>query len=33
MKVILKYLRNTKNQWLIYGDIDMKLVGYTDFNF
>ena len=33
MKVILKYLKNTKDQWLIYGDIDLKLMGYTDFNF
>ena len=32
-KVILKYLRNTKDQWLIYGDFDLKLVGYTDFSF
>ena len=32
-KAILKYLRNTKDQWLIYGDFDLKLVGYTDFNF
>ena len=32
-KVILKYLRNTKDQWLIYGDTDLKLVGYTDFSF
>ena len=33
MKVIFKYLRNTKDQWLIYGDTDLKLVGYIDFNF
>ena len=33
MKIILKYLRNTKNQWLIYRDTDLKLVGYTDFHF
>ena len=32
-KAILKYLRNTKDQWLIYGDTDLKLMGYTDFNF
>ena len=32
-KVILKYLRNTKDQWLIYRNTDLKLVGYTDFNF
>ena len=33
MKTILKYFRNTKDQWLIYRDTDMKLMGYTDFNF
>ena len=33
VKVILKYLRNTKDPWLIYGDSDVKLVGYTDFSF
>ena len=33
MKIILKYLRNTKDQWLIYGDTDLKLVKYTNFNF
>ena len=33
VKIILKYLRNTKNQWLIYGESDLKLVGFTDFNF
>ena len=32
-KAILKYLRNTKDQWLIYEDSDLILVGYTDFNF
>ena len=32
-KVILKYLRNTKDQWLIYGDTDLKLMRYTDSNF
>ena len=32
-KAILKYLRNTKDQWLIYGDSNLKLMGYTDFNF
>ena len=25
MKIILKYLRNTKDQWLIYGDTDLNL--------
>ena len=33
VKIILKYLKNTKDQWLIYGDTNLKLVGYTDFNF
>ena len=33
VKIILKYLRNTKDQWLFYRDTDLKLVGYTDFNF
>ena len=32
MKTIFKYLRNTKDQWLIYGDINLKLVRYTDFS-
>ena len=31
--MILKYLRNTKDQWLIFGDTGLKLMGYTDFNF
>ena len=29
----IQYLKNTKDQWLIYGDIDLKLVEYTDFSF
>ena len=33
VKTILKYLRNTKDQWLISGESDLKLVGYTDSNF
>ena len=33
VKSILKYLRNTKDQWLIYGEPDLKLVGYTDSSF
>ena len=33
MKIIFKYLKNTKDQWLIYGEPDLKLVGYTDFSF
>ena len=32
-KIILKYLRNTKNPWLVYGESDLKLMGYIDFNF
>ena len=32
-KIILKNLKNTKDQWLIYRKSDLKLVGYTDFNF
>ena len=26
-------MRNTKDQWLIYGDTNLKLVGYTDSSF
>ena len=33
VKTILKYLKNTKDQWLIYEELDLKLVGYTDFSF
>ena len=33
VKIILKYLRNIKDQWLIYGESDLKLVGFTDSNF
>ena len=33
VKTILKYLRNIKDQWLIYEDTDLKLMGYTDFSF
>ena len=33
VKITLKYLRNTKDQWFIYGDIDLKFMEYTDFNF
>ena len=32
-KAILKYLRNTKDQWLIYRDSNLKLMRYTDFSF
>ena len=33
VKTILQYLRNTKDQWLIYRESDLKLVGYTDSSF
>ena len=33
VKIIFNYLRSTKDQWLIYGDTDLKLMRYTDFNF
>ena len=33
VKTILKYLRNTKNKWLIYEESDLKLMEFTDFNF
>ena len=33
VKSILKYLRNTKDQWMVYGEPDLKLIGYTDSNF
>ena len=33
VKSILKYLRNTKDQWLVYGETDLKLVGFTDSSF
>ena len=33
VKSILKYLRNTKDQWLVYEEPDLKLVGYTDSSF
>ena len=33
VKTILKYLKNTKGQWLVYGETDQKLVKFTDFNF
>ena len=29
VKTILKYLRNTKDHWLVYGESDLKLVGFT----
>ncbi|XP_070049841.1 secreted RxLR effector protein 161-like [Nicotiana tomentosiformis] len=33
VKTILKYLRRTKDQVLIYGDSELKLEGYTDASF
>ena len=33
VKTILKYIRNIKDQWLIYGESDLKLVRFIDFNF
>ena len=33
VKTILKYLKNIKDQRLIYDETDLKLVGFTDFNF
>ena len=33
VKTIFKYLKNTKDQWLIYGDTDLKLMKYTDSSF
>ena len=33
VKTILKYLRNTKDQMLIYGEPDLKLEGFTDSSF
>ena len=33
IRIILKYLRNTKDQWLIDGDTDLKYMGYTYSNF
>ena len=33
MKNILKYLKRTRDAFLIYGRSDLKLDGFTDFNF
>ena len=33
VKIILKFMRNTKDQWLIYGDTDLKLMRYINFSF
>ncbi|XP_074300683.1 secreted RxLR effector protein 161-like [Silene latifolia] len=33
VKTILKYLRRTKDQFLIFGDCELKVFGYTDANY
>ena len=33
IKIILKYLRNTKDQWLVYEKTELKLVKFTDSSF
>ena len=33
VKTILKYLRNTKDQWLVYGESDLRLIGFTESSF
>ena len=33
VKAILKYSKNIRNQWLVYGGSDLSLIGYTDFSF
>ena len=33
IKANLKYLRNTKDQWLVYNESNLKLVGFTDSSF
>ena len=33
VKTILNYLRNTKDQWLIYEESNLKLVRFIDSNF
>ena len=33
VKAILRYLRNSKDQWLVYGESDLKLMGFTDSSF
>ena len=32
VKIILKYLRNIKDQWLVYGELNLRLIGFTDSN-
>ena len=33
VKTILKYLRNTKDQWLVYGESDLRLIRFIDSSF
>ena len=33
IKIILKYLRNTKDQWFVYDKTDLKLAGFVDSSF
>ena len=33
VRTILKYLKNTKDPWLIYGESDLKPVGHSDSSF
>ena len=33
VKIIIKYLRNIKDQWLIYEESNLKLMEFTDSNF
>ena len=33
VKTLLKYMRNTKGQWLVYEESDLKLMRFTDSNF
>ena len=33
IKIIIKYLRNTKDQWLVYGKIDLKFMRFIDSSF
>ena len=33
VKAILKYSKNSKDQWLVYGESDLKLVGFIDSSF
>ena len=33
VKTILKYLKNTKDHWLVYGESDLRLIGFTNSSF